>query len=114
MRSLDLDTEEPGPRQAMGCSATPSAEDVVLPKRVDNRFSSEWRTDMNIFLTGATGYVGSAIAAALQHRGRTRAGLARLGSAVRALTQRGIPRVAGGLAGGRGGGPGGTRCEGTP
>jgi uncharacterized protein YbjT (DUF2867 family) len=40
---------------------------------------------MNIFLTGATGYVGSGIAQALQHAGRTVIALARSGDTAQRL-----------------------------
>ncbi len=52
---------------------------------------------MNVFLTGVTGYVGSAIAAALQHGGHTVTGLARSDKAVQTLTQRGIRVLRGDL-----------------
>ena len=52
---------------------------------------------MNIFITGATGYIGGSIAAGLLARGHTLTGLARSGDASEALRQLGITPVSGSL-----------------
>jgi uncharacterized protein YbjT (DUF2867 family) len=52
---------------------------------------------MHVFLTGATGYVGSAIAAALQRDGHTVTGLAHTEKSARTLEQRGTRVLRGDL-----------------
>jgi nucleoside-diphosphate-sugar epimerase len=52
---------------------------------------------LNVFLTGATGYIGGAIADALLAAGHSVSGLARSDQAVRTLTSKGITPVAGDL-----------------
>jgi nucleoside-diphosphate-sugar epimerase len=52
---------------------------------------------LNVFLTGATGYIGGAIAEALRAAGHTVSGLARSDQAANALAAKGITPVAGDL-----------------
>jgi nucleoside-diphosphate-sugar epimerase len=52
---------------------------------------------LNVFLTGATGYIGGAIADALLGAGHSVSGLARSDQAARTLTAKGIAPVAGDL-----------------
>src|SRR5215831_14814844 len=52
---------------------------------------------MHVFLTGATGYVGSAIAAALQRDGHTVTGLAHTDEGAQTLKQRDIGVLRGDL-----------------
>jgi nucleoside-diphosphate-sugar epimerase len=52
---------------------------------------------MRIFMTGATGYIGSAVAAELRERGHEVAALARPDSETRALRDRGVVIVSGDL-----------------
>ena len=57
------------------------------------------RSEMEIFLTGATGYIGGVVAEALQRRGHRVTGLARSDEAARQLESRGIRPVPGDLYG---------------
>jgi len=52
---------------------------------------------MNVFLTGATGYIGGAVADALQHAGHSVLGLAHSEKAARVLQERGISPLPGDL-----------------
>ena len=52
---------------------------------------------LKVFLTGATGYIGGAIADALRAAGHTVSGLARSDQAARTLTAKGITPIAGDL-----------------
>lgn len=52
---------------------------------------------MNIFITGATGYIGQAVSARLQLAGHSVSGLVRTESGARALRARGVRPVLGGL-----------------
>jgi nucleoside-diphosphate-sugar epimerase len=53
---------------------------------------------MRVFVTGATGYIGSAVCAAVKARGHDVVGLARSDEAVRRLLSRGVHPVTGSLA----------------
>src|SRR6202030_1256527 len=55
------------------------------------------QTQMEVFLTGATGYIGSAVAEALQKAGHQVTGLARSPEKAKQLEARGLRAVAGDL-----------------
>jgi nucleoside-diphosphate-sugar epimerase len=56
-----------------------------------------WRENMNVFLTGATGYIGSTIATALQRAGHGVTGLAHSDEDVPILEERGMRALRGDL-----------------
>src|SRR3954468_19169240 len=60
-------------------------------------FGTRIGAGMNVFITGASGYIGGSVAAALMARGHRVSGLARSDATAAALDQLGIAPVRGGL-----------------